>query len=656
MKNVYALCGFLILFTTIVSAQTSRHIIQLRDKTATPYTLANPSAYLSQKAIARRTIQNISIDSTDLPINPAYIETISNIPNVTVLNRSKWLNQVLVRITDPSALTSINALPFVKSSALVAPLSKKEIGADKTEEVYPLPDRSTVVYNTNKIKGTLADSLKYGNSVNQIKIHHGEYLHNRGFTGRNVNFAILDGGFFAYLTNPAFDSVRQQNRILGVWDFVANEQSVNEDNNHGAYCFSAIAANRPGVMVGSAPYASFWLLRTEDVASEYPVEEQNWVAAAEFADSVGVDMISCSLGYVDFTNPAYNHPYSERDGNTSVITRGADLAARKGILVMNSAGNSGAAAGDGKYIACPADGDSVFTVGATDVNGNIAAFSSWGPSSSGKVKPNVVSVGQGTVLLNKDGNAITGNGTSYSNPNLAGLVACLWQAFPEFKNMDIIDAVQKSSHKYLNPDARFGYGIPDFRKAFHILLSRSASFGFQNKSCVNELTWSGKDDTSMSYTIERQLTLNSNFTPLATIKSTSVSFKRNNYSFSDTLRSPVQGQLSYRIRVNINGDTSLSLFQGSYEHTAPCFAREGYFFTPNPFKNDILAVLNTPAGNSQLNILFYDIAGRLVYRHNGSKPQGYFTMVIPTTHLSPGVYIARIMLGNEVVYTQRIVK
>lgn len=218
MKNLYALCALLLVFSCFASAQTSRHIIQLRDKKNTPYTLADPSAYLSAKAIARRTIQNISIDSTDLPINPVYVESIRNIPNVTILNKSKWLNQVLVRITDPAALTAINAFPFVKSSSLVAPLAKKEKNADKSEETYPLPDGSITVNNTKKVKGISGDTIKYGNSINQIKIHHGEYLHNRGFTGRNINFAILDAGFFSYLTNPAFDSVRQQNRILGVWD------------------------------------------------------------------------------------------------------------------------------------------------------------------------------------------------------------------------------------------------------------------------------------------------------------------------------------------------------------------------------------------------------------------------------------------------------
>jgi len=264
--------------------------------------------------------------------------------------------------------------------------------------------------------------------------------------------------------------MRLQGRVLGEWDYVMNEASVNEDYVHGAYCLSIIAANRPGTIVGSAPHASFWLLRTEDVYSEYPVEEQYWIAAAEFADSAGTDMISTSLGYNIFDDPSYNHTYPERNGNTTMITRAADFAAKKGIIVTASAGNDGQRTDDYKFVSCPADADSVLTVGAVNGAGTIAAFSCWGPNSAGKVKPNVVSVGQGTILANTIGNPIGGNGTSYANPNMAGLVACLWQAFPEFTNMEIIDAVQHSADRFLTPDERYGYGIPNFRIAYNELL------------------------------------------------------------------------------------------------------------------------------------------------------------------------------------------
>jgi subtilisin family serine protease len=284
-----------------------------------------------------------------------------------------------------------------------------------------------------------------------------------------MTIAILDAGFYHYKINPAFDSVRMNNHVLGEYDFVMNETSVDEDHFHGANCFSIMAANRPGFIVGTAPNANYWLFRTEDAATEKPVEEQNWIAAAERADSAGADMISSSLGYTDFDDTTFNHTYAQRDGNTTMITIAADLAAKKGMIVMNSAGNSGNAANDTRYIMCPADGDSVMTVGAVNTSGVIGSFSSWGPNSRGRVKPNIVSVGWGAVYANALGNPATGNGTSYSNPNIAGLIACLWQAFNEFTNMEIIDAVEKSADRYNNPDDHYGHGIPNFRIAYSLL-------------------------------------------------------------------------------------------------------------------------------------------------------------------------------------------
>jgi subtilisin family serine protease len=277
-----------------------------------------------------------------------------------------------------------------------------------------------------------------------------------------------------------------QNRILGEWDFVANEQSVNEDNDHGMYCLSVLASNRPGFLVGSAPGASYYLFRTEDANSEYPIEEQYWAAAAERADSLGVDMISSSLGYADFDNSELNHTYAERDGNTTIITRAADLAAKKGILVMNSAGNSGNSNNDLKYVAAPADGDSVVSVGAIDIHGNIASFSSWGPNGNGRLKPDFVSLGLAATISDYNGNPVTNNGTSFANPNLAGLIACLWQAFPEFNNMEIVDAVRRSSSKYESPESRFGYGIPDFKKASELLTQLRV---LRNQSSLINTEW-----------------------------------------------------------------------------------------------------------------------------------------------------------------------
>ena len=470
MKRIFTLILLLSILALNSSGQYTRIIVELTDKKGTQFSLGNPSAYLSAKAIQRRTQQKIAIDSTDLPISKTYLDSIAAVPNVTIRNTSKWLNQILVFTSDPNAITKINSFPFVKAVKEVAPVARpgEEIISKKIDEAYELGNE--LLSKMNKASRTNGvQDIQYGSTFNQIHIHEGEYLHNLGFTGKGITIAVLDAGFLSYKTNPAFDSMRLQGRVLGEWDYVMNEASVNEDHFHGAYCLSIIAANRPGVIVGSAPHASFWLLRTEDVFTEYPVEEQNWAAAAEFADSAGTDMISTSLGYNLFDNPAFNHTYPERNGNTTIITRAADFAAHKGILVTASAGNDGTRTDDYKFVSCPADADSVLTVGATNGAGAVAGFSCWGPNGAGKVKPNVVSVGQGTILATVTGNPAGGNGTSYANPNMAGLVACLWEAFPEFNNMEIIDAVQRSADHYINPDGRFGYGIPNFRIAYDIL-------------------------------------------------------------------------------------------------------------------------------------------------------------------------------------------
>ena len=471
MKRFFTLVVLLYILVPTTLGQYTRHIVEFTDKKGTQYTLANPSAYLSQKAIQRRTTQKIVIDSTDLPISKTYLDSIASVPNVTIRNQSKWLNQILVITSDPAAITKINSFPFVKATTQIAPTAAPagDIISKKKDETFELGNEILSRMNSSSRTSGMQD-IQYGSSFNQIHIHEGEYLHNLGFTGTGITIAVLDAGFLAYKTNPAFDSMRLQGRVLGEWDYVMNEASVNEDNSHGAFCLSIMATNRPGVMVGSAPHANYWLFRTEDAATEYPVEEQNWAAAAEFADSAGADMISTSLGYSLFDNPVYNHTYAQRNGNTSIVTRAADLAARKGMIVTASAGNDGGRSDEYKFVMCPADGDSVLTVGAVNGTGIIAGFSCWGPNSAGKVKPNVVSVGQGTIYANTSGNPAGGNGTSFSNPNLAGLVACLWQAFPEFTNMEIIDAVQRSADRYLNPDVRYGYGLPNFRIAYELLL------------------------------------------------------------------------------------------------------------------------------------------------------------------------------------------
>jgi hypothetical protein len=462
----------LLLFFQHANAQLRKYVIHLRDKANTVFSLQDPSPFLSAKSIQRRTRQQISIDSTDLPVIAAYLDSIRNVPSVHIQNWSKWLNQVLISISDSAALNKINQFPFVLSYEPVNNLIQRRMPDQVSINQHEQGLVTMGVQQASQAASTDTDYYNYGASLNQILIHHGDFLHNLGFHGEGMTIAILDDGFNSYLSNPAFDSVRNSHRILGTYDYVNEKVSVNEEDGHGANCFSIIASNMPGTMVGTAPNASFWLFKTEDITSETPVEEQNWIAAAEFADSVGADLISTSLGYDYFDDSAYNLSYADRNGHTSMISRAANLAVAKGMIVTVSAGNAGEDVSEMKFVICPADGDSVYAVGAIDASGNIAPFSSWGPNSSGQVKPDGVSVGLDAAIVSSDGTPYYSSGTSFSNPNLAGLITCLWQAFPEFNAHDITAAVRQTSSKYTDPDDRFGYGIPDFEKAYQLLTNK----------------------------------------------------------------------------------------------------------------------------------------------------------------------------------------
>jgi serine protease AprX len=459
MKKKASILFFLVIFFTLyTSGQFTKYVVRFKDKAGTPYTLAKPSAYLSAKSIYRRTKQNIAIDSTDLPVTPRYIDSVRLAGSVTVLDTSKWLNQVCISTTDSLALVKINSLPFViVAQPIMRPVRIGSTGNNKFNEQV---DSINTITGINGIK----DFYNYGSSYPQIHIHEGEYLHDQGFHGEGMSIAILDAGFYHYLSLPAFDSVLNNNQVKDTYNFVANDASVNEDYYHGMECFSIMAANLPGQLVGTCPKANYYLYVSEDVSSESPVEEQYWAAAAERADSIGVDVISTSLGYNQFDNPVFNTTYADMNGHTTIAAKAAGFAAKKGIIVVVAAGNEGNAAWH--YITTPADADSIVAVGAVNSSGVIGSFSSYGPSSDGRIKPEVASVGVGTVLSSTAGTIITGNGTSFATPNMAGLITCLWQAFPEFTNMEIIQAVEKSSSIYNSPDDRIGYGIPNFHISY----------------------------------------------------------------------------------------------------------------------------------------------------------------------------------------------
>lgn len=555
MKKTILLVVSALFFTTINSqAQFTRYIVKLTDKGYNPFSINNPIQYLTQRSIDRRNRYNIAIDSTDLPVTPRYIDSIKNAGAVTILNTSKWLNQVAIQTSDAAALAKINSFPFVLATTPIGsfantsnkPVNKK-LDAEITGNTAP---RST----SNLIS---ADYYNYGLSYAQVHLHNGEFLHNRGFRGQGMQMAVLDAGFYHYLTLPTFDSIRNNGQVLGTWDFVTGNASVNEDHTHGMNCLSTIAANMPGSFMGTAPKTSFYLFRTEDVSSEYPIEEQNWVAGMEKADSLGVEITSTSLGYYNFDNPALNYTYANLDGNTTLSARGADIAAKKGMLCVIAAGNEGNNAWH--YIITPSDADSVMAVGAVNTSGVVGSFSSYGPSSDGQIKPSVAAVGVGSVIANPStGQPTYGNGTSFATPIMAGLTTCLWQAFPEINNMGIINVLQQSATRASNPDNRMGYGIPDMKKAFVLLIKQLYSQQADVANCNVTFQLNAKTDSAITIDVERKLPGELNYNTINTISSTG-GFKMNQLIFVDDLSMFSTSGISYRFKMNIAADTSFYL-------------------------------------------------------------------------------------------------
>lgn len=446
LQIIFAFCLFAF---TEVNAQ--QHIVQyaiyFNDKNNSHFNINRPEEFLSQRAIERRKRFSIPITKNDLPVSPAYTAQIKQF-GIKIQHSSKWLNVAVIKVNANFNIELISSLPFVK----------------KVQKVYDSQSETTKRTNKFASETSLQSLSDYGLSDNQIKMVNADALHDMGYLGQGMVIAVLDAGFNNVQNISGLAHLFNENRILGVRDFVTNDGSVYEDHQHGTNVLSVMAADLPGQIIGTAPKASYWLIRTEDAATETLAEEFNWVAGAEFADSMGADVINSSLGYTTFDNTLDDHTYQDLDGNTTVITKGANIAASKGILVVNSAGNSGS--DSWYYIGAPADGHSVLAIGAVDANGEIAAFSSRGPSYDGRVKPDVCGQGNGTTLLSPTGAVSIGSGTSFSSPLIAGIATCLMQAFPDSSNFKIMEAIKLSAHKYANPDADYGYGIPNFYRAF----------------------------------------------------------------------------------------------------------------------------------------------------------------------------------------------
>ena len=448
----------------------------LRDKQGTAYSLDHPGRWLSHKSIERRRRQGLSLDSTDLPVSARYLREMerqashNKKPDWQFVGTSRWQNTVLVRSTDTLLLRCLAELDFVSEA----------------RQVWQSPD--SIERRGPKIKVHEGwnpwDSIRddrYGNGREQIEMLSGQRLHDIGCKGKGITIAVLDGGFQNCNEIPAL----QRANIVGGKNFVWNPESRGQapdlrvlrseepvpeillrETDHGTKVLSTMATNEPQVLVGTAPEARYWLLRSEDQQSEQPVEEDYWTMAAEFADSVGVDIISSSLGYSNYDGTDNDYRQRDLDGRTAIISRSASMLAQKGIILVSSAGNAGM--GPWKKIEVPGDANDILTVGALNRQKENAPFSGVGPTQDGRVKPDVMALGSPAVLISGRGTIVRDMGTSFSTPIVAGLVACLWQALPEKTALDIIALVRQTASQHDQPDNIYGYGIPNFWRAYMI--------------------------------------------------------------------------------------------------------------------------------------------------------------------------------------------
>ncbi len=431
-----------------------KYWIPFTDKNNSEYSINKPTEFLSPEALERRSKQGIPVIQEDIPVVKEYIDSLKSM-GLDILGTSRWFNAAVVFTEDIDLIRKVRELVFVRDF--------------DPDNAFRIPGGTLSFADSMPVNLRRLDFFHndhdYGNAYKQISLLQGKSLHDRGYTGQGMKIALMDAGFYRVDSLEAFKKLWNENRILGYKDFVNNDSDIFSESSHGLGVLSTMAAYLPGLMIGTAPEAGYWLLRTEDSGSEFKIEEANWVMAAEYADSAGADIIISSLGYNIFNDSAMNYSFADMDGKTTLVTRAAEKAFRKGIIVVLSAGNEGNKSW--KKITAPSDAKNVLSVGSVDTSNYLSAFSSRGPSYDGRIKPDVLAVGYQTVIINSAGIPGLGYGTSYSAPQIAGLTACLWQAMPEKSNLEIMQAIIKSSDRYASPDNDRGYGIPNFLLALY---------------------------------------------------------------------------------------------------------------------------------------------------------------------------------------------
>ena len=449
--------GFLIAWTLLLSFSVSAQQISddvywvyFTDKSGNGYEISRPLDFLSERSVNRRAWQGLGIDLTDEPVTQAYVDELKSL-GAEIRHVSKWLNGVAIIHATGELYGQILEKSFVDTIPW----------EPETDEIYfpPGPEGERFEPPVDPDPG-----YDYGVAREQILLTETDALHKKGFTGRGVWIGILDAGFGNVDSLPSFESMISQGRLLGTRNFVNDSSVFRVKENHGMYVLSIIGAEWDGNMIGTAPQASFFLTMTEDVHRETRIEEIAWVEAAEYMDSLGCDVFNTSLGYSDFDGTRFDYTYSDMNGRTTFISRAASMTASKGIICCVSAGNEGNNAWH--YITAPSDAFDILGVGAVDSTSLITSFSSRGPSSDGRIKPDISAMGRATGVQSIYGGVARGNGTSFSSPLVAGSVASLWQVYPELPAAELMQLVRQSGNRIHHPDDLYGYGIPSFSLAY----------------------------------------------------------------------------------------------------------------------------------------------------------------------------------------------
>ena len=515
-KALLILTSFLLMNGLFAQSSYNTYFVKFTDKENSTFSLSNPREYLSEKAVERRIRTGLGFDSLDLPVNATYIQQVLQQGNSNLLLKSKWFNSITVELLD----TSIAAAWKLQVEALPCVFQVKSLPSVPLEKI-------SIHKGTQSEEGMVSDDF-YGPSFRQTEMLNGHLLHQLGLNGQGMDIAVFDGGFRFADVLPAMAHLFEEGRIIETHDFLNfTSPNVFDASTHGTMVLSHMAGIMQDSLYGTAVEANYYLFQTEDVFREVRLEEDTWIQAAEWADSIGIDVINSSLGYSLFDEDYMNYSTSDMNGSTTRISQAAEICALKGTLVVNSAGNSG----DDPWhvITAPSDAEHVLCIGAVNLSGVHASFSGYHPPGLNDVKPNIVAMGRQTVYAASDSTISRGNGTSFSSPIIAGMAATLWQAFPTATNMDIFNAIEQSASLYSTPNDSMGYGIPDFWKAF-VNLSNQI-YSQPNEHSV--LVFPQPSDGQFEIRVEGNLPDTNNYHYLYDSSGRSVKYYKWDYNYSE---------------------------------------------------------------------------------------------------------------------------